>query len=102
MGGDEDAASVHGTQEPVECLRRPIVNNSAPGDAVYEPFCGSGTTIVAAETVGRVCLAMEISPAYCDVAVERWQRFTGRSAVLVGEERVFPDVAAARRSAGTE
>ena len=52
-------------------MRRPIVNNSEPGDAVYEPFCGSGTTIVAAETTGRLCLAMEISPAYCDVAVER-------------------------------
>jgi DNA modification methylase len=61
-------------------MRRPIVNNSARGDSVYEPFCGSGTTLIAAETVGRVCLAIELEPAYCDVIVERWQDFTGQSA----------------------
>jgi DNA modification methylase len=61
-------------------MRRPIVNNSARGDAIYEPFCGSGTTLIAAETVGRVCLAIELEPGYCDVIVERWQAFTGQSA----------------------
>lgn len=81
-GGDEDAATVHGTQKPVECMRRPMLNNSAPGDAVYEPFCGSGSTIIAAETTGRICLAMDIDPRYCDVAVQRWQRFAGGSATL--------------------
>jgi len=49
---------------------------------VYEPFCGSGTTLIAAETVGRICCAMELDPAYCDVIVQRWQRFTGRKAVI--------------------
>ncbi|WP_337877386.1 DNA methyltransferase [Elioraea sp.] len=48
--GDEDAATIHGTQKPVECMRRPMLNNSAPGEAVYEPFCGSGSTLIAAET----------------------------------------------------
>lgn len=95
-GGDEDAATVHGTQKPVECMRRPMLNNSAPGEAVYEPFCGSGSTIIAAETTGRVCYAMELDPRYVDVAVRRWQTFTGRSAVLAGEERIFDDIAAAR------
>jgi DNA modification methylase len=76
----EDAATPHGTQKPVEAMRRPIVNNSARGDAIYEPFCGSGTTLIAAETMGRVCLAMELEPAYCDIIVGRWQTFTGRSA----------------------
>jgi DNA modification methylase len=95
-GGDEDAATVHGTQKPVECMRRPIVNNSAPGEAVYEPFCGSGSTIIAAETTGGVCYAMDSDPRYVDVAVRRWQAFTGRAAVLAGEETVFDDVAAAR------
>jgi DNA modification methylase len=95
-GGDEDAATVHGTQKPVECMRRPIVNNSAPGDAVYEPFCGSGSTIIAAETTGRSCYAMEIDARYVDVAVRRWQAFTGQAAVLAGEDRVFNDVALAR------
>ena len=75
---DQDAETVHGTQKPVECMRRPILNNSSPGQAVYEPFMGSGTTLIAAETTGRVCLGIELNPAYVDVAVERWQRFTGK------------------------
>jgi DNA modification methylase len=95
-GGDEDAATVHGTQKPVECMRRPIVNNSAPGDGVYEPFSGSGSTIIAAETTGRSCYAMDIDARYVDVAVRRWQAFTGQAAVLAGEDRVFNDVALAR------
>ena len=79
---DQDAATVHGTQKPVECMRRPMLNNASPGEAVYEPFCGSGTSVIAAETTGRVCHAMELDPAYCDVAVTRWQDFTGQSATL--------------------
>jgi DNA modification methylase len=51
--GGEDEATIHGTQKPVECMRRPILNNSAKGDAVYEPFAGSGSTLIAAETTGR-------------------------------------------------
>jgi len=70
----------HGTQKPVECMRRPIENNSSAGQAVYDPFIGSGTTIIAAEMTGRACHAIEISPAYCDVAVLRWQAFTGQTA----------------------
>jgi DNA modification methylase len=62
----------HGTQKPVECMRRPIENNASPGQAVYEPFSGSGTTIIAAEMTGRACHAIEIAPAYVDVAVKRW------------------------------
>jgi DNA modification methylase len=81
--GAEDAATPHGTQKPAEAMRRPIVNNSARGDAVYDPFCGSGTTLIAAETVDRVCLAIELEPAYCDVTAERWQAFTGQSATRV-------------------
>lgn len=80
--GVEDGATVHGTQKPVECMRRPILNNSTSGDLIYEPFSGSGSTIIAAETTGRTCLAMELDPRYCDVAVERWQSFTGRMATL--------------------
>ena len=72
----------HGTQKPVECMRRPIENNSSIGQAVYEPFCGSGTTIIAAEMTGRICHAIELDPAYVDVAIKRWQAFTGRAAML--------------------
>ena len=76
----QDADTVHGTQKPVECMRRPIENNSSPGQAVYEPFAGSGTTIIAAEMTGRVCHAIELNPVYVDVAVRRWQAFTGKTA----------------------
>ena len=76
---------MHGTQKPVECLRRPILNNSNPGQALYEPFTGSGTILIAAETTGRVCLGIELNPAYIDVAVKRWQRFTGQIARLDGD-----------------
>lgn len=70
----------HSNQKPVEAMRRPILNNSKPGEIVYEPFAGSGTTIVAAETSERICSAIEISPAYVDVAVERWETLTGGKA----------------------
>jgi DNA modification methylase len=59
---------------------------------IYEPFAGSGTTVIAAESTGRVCLAMEIDPRYCDVIVERWQRFTGKDAVLAGGAASFAGV----------
>jgi DNA modification methylase len=94
---DQDADTVHGTQKPVECMRRPILNNSSPGQAVYEPFMGSGTTLIAAETTGRVCLGIELNPAYVDVAVERWQRFTGKAAALDGSDESFADLAAGKR-----
>lgn len=96
--GAEDTATIHGTQKPVEAMRRPIVNNSERGDLVYEPFCGSGTTLIAAETVGRVCCAMELDPAYCDVIVQRWQAFTGKGAVLEPDGRTFDDLAAERKA----
>jgi DNA modification methylase len=94
--GDEDAATVHGTQKPVEVMRRPMLNNSVAGDLVYEPFCGSGSTIIAAQTSGRACLAMEITPDYCDIALLRWQAFTGEPAILDREDRTFDDVATMR------
>ena len=76
----EDGGHGHGTQKPVECMRRPILNNSRRGDSVYDPFLGSGTTLIAAEMEGRKCFAMEIAPEYVQVAIERWQTFTGRVA----------------------
>lgn len=90
------SASGHGTEKPVECMRRPIENNSSPGQAVYEPFSGSGTTIIAAEMTGRSCHAIELNPAYVDVAVKRWQEFTGSAAVLEGASQSFAQVSAER------
>lgn len=72
----------HSTQKPVECMRRPMENNSSEGQAVYEPFSGSGTTIIAGEQIGRHVFAMELNPAYVDVAVKRWENFTKQKAVL--------------------
>jgi len=96
---DQDAETVHGTQKPVECMRRPIMNNSSPGQAVYEPFMGSGTTLIAAETTGRVCFGIELNPAYVDVAVERWQELTGETATLEGDGRSFDEIADEREAA---
>jgi DNA modification methylase len=93
----DDDGHGHGTQKPVECMRRPIENNSSPGQAIYDPFCGSGTTIIAAEMTGRSCFAIEIDPAYVDVAVLRWQAFTGSTAMLHGTERSFTNLAAERQ-----
>ena len=95
---DQDAETVHGTQKPVECLRRPMLNNSSPGQAVYDPFMGSGTTIIAAETTARVAFGIELDPAYVDVAVARWQAFTGRIAVRDNDGMTFADAQAARQS----
>jgi DNA modification methylase len=86
----------HGTQKPVEVMRRPILNNSSPGDYVYEPFCGSGTTLIAAETTGRICLAMELSPHYVDLIVRRWEKLTGQRATLAGDGRTFREIELAR------
>ena len=88
----DDSGVGHGTQKPVECMARSIRNNSSPGQAVYEPFSGSGTTIIACEMEGRVCHAIELNPAYVDVAIKRWQDFTGKAAVLEDEGRAFEEI----------
>jgi DNA modification methylase len=80
----------HSTQKPVECMRRPILNNSKHGDKIYDPFLGSGTTLIAAETEGRVCYGQELNPAYVDVIVKRWQDFTGQQAYLEDETMIQP------------
>jgi DNA modification methylase len=93
---NQDAETVHSTQKPVECMRRPILNNSSAGQAVYEPFSGSGTTIIACEKEARIALAIELEPAYVDVAVTRWQNFTGKQAVLDGDGRTFDEIKSER------
>jgi DNA modification methylase len=92
--GADAHTGIHSTQKMVECMRRPIENNSSPGQAVYEPFSGSGTPIIAAEMTGRACHAIELAPEYCDVAVKRWQAFAGDEARLEADGRTFAQVAA--------
>lgn len=91
----------HSTQKPVECMKRPIENNSSVGQAVYEPFSGSGTTIIAGEMTGRAIHAIELSPAYVDVAVMRWQAFTGMDAKQE-DGRTFNEIAAAPNAVAAE
>jgi DNA modification methylase len=75
-----NASKLHPTMKPVELIARLVQNSSAVGEVLYEPFCGSGTTLIAAEQLGRKCYGMEISPAYCDVIVKRWENLTGKKA----------------------
>ena len=84
MGGSRAADNVvtgHGTQKPVRLFEIPIANHMNPGEAIYDPFCGSGTAIIAAEKLGSACLAMELEPRYVQAAVTRWEAFTGAKAV---------------------
>lgn len=81
-----DGRTGHATQKPLECMRRPMLNHGLPGEAVYDPFLGSGSTLIAAEELGRVCIGLELMPLYVDMATARWERFTGLSAELA--ERV--------------
>ncbi len=80
----------HPTVKPVECMARPIRNHGGKDDDVYDPFLGSGTTIIAAEQLGRRCYGLEISPAYCDVIVERWEKLTGGKAQLENAKELVP------------
>jgi DNA modification methylase len=79
----DDSGHGHGTQKPVECMARPMRNHEVSD--VYEPFAGSGTTVIAAEQLTRRCLAIEIEPRYVQVAIDRWEAFTGSTALKVGE-----------------
>ena len=92
----EDSGHGHGTQKPVECMRRAIENNSRTGDVVYDPFVGSFTTGIACEMTGRSCIALEVSPNYVDVGIRRWQTFCGGVARLEGDGRSFDEIAAER------
>ncbi len=73
----------HGNQKPLECMARPIRNNSEVGQIVYEPFSGSGTTLIACENLSRKARAVEISPAYVAVAIQRWVDVTGKEPILL-------------------
>jgi DNA modification methylase len=93
---DQDNETAHGTQKPVECMRRPMLNNSSSGDMIYEPFLGSGTTLIAAESCSRECLAVELDPTYVDLAVRRWEAFSGKQAVLTDGGQTLAEVMLAR------
>lgn len=93
----ENEPTGHATQKPVELMRRPILNHTRAGASCYDPFLGSGSTLIAAESTDRVCFGMEIDPRYVDVAIERWRKITGNEAVLDGDGRAFEQIARAPR-----
>jgi len=83
MGGSTEQKQDHPTQKPLVLFETPIANHLKPGDAVYDPFLGSGTCLIAAERRGCRCHAMEIDPLYVEVALRRWERFSGQAAVRI-------------------
>jgi DNA modification methylase len=86
MGGTRDgenAVTGHSTQKPVLLFERPILNHTVPGDAVYDPFLGSGTTLIAAEKTSRPALVMDIDPMYVQTAIDRWEAYSGKTATMV-------------------
>ncbi|MCX7310375.1 MAG: site-specific DNA-methyltransferase [Alphaproteobacteria bacterium] len=97
--GRLDDLAAHPTVKPVALVADAIKDCTARGDIVLDLFCGSGTTILAAERVGRRCFALEIEPNYVDVAIRRWQEFTGRDAVQAESLKTFEEVSVDRRSA---
>jgi DNA modification methylase len=92
MGGSKEEKCDH----PTELMRRPILNHTKRGELVYDPFLGSGTTLMAAQVTGRVCYGIDIDPKYTDVAVLRWQQFTGLEATFEGSGRTFEELRAER------
>ena len=83
---------LHPTMKPVALVERAIRNSSRKGDLVFDPFGGSGTTLIAAEKTGRHASLIELDPKYVDVIVRRWQEFTGETAVLESSGQSFDDL----------
>lgn len=91
---------LHPTQKPVDLLAK-ILAVTSMADSVYDPFTGSGSTLIACEQERRRFFGMELAPAYCDVTVRRWEEFTGHDATREGDGRTFKDLGAAQQEGGT-
>ncbi len=102
MGGSEEDKFDHPTQKPLALMRRPILNHTKRGEWIYDPFLGSGTTLIAAEMTGRVCCGLELDPKYVDVIIGRWQAATGQKAKLEGAGATFQEVQSQRRQPAGE
>jgi DNA modification methylase len=95
-GEEGNLLAIHPTVKPVAMLADILLDVTVRGDIVLDPFVGSGSTIIAAEKVGRVARAIEIDPLFVDAAVRRWQRWTGEEALLEGDGRTFAQIQAER------
>lgn len=96
-GRKRPAGNEHPTQKPVELFARPMRKHTKEGDVCFEPFSGSGSQLIAGEQLKRRIRAMELEPVFVDVAVRRWQTFTGQAATLVGDGRTWDEIASERR-----
>ena len=97
--GDEGLlATLHPTPKPLNLVADAILDTSSRGDIILDLFLGSGTTLIAAERVGRRCFGMEIDPLYADVIIRRWQNWTGEQAVHAGSGETFDNVAMKRNA----
>jgi DNA modification methylase len=85
---------LHPTVKPVQMIADALLDSTARGDIVLDPFLGSGSTLIASERTGRICYGMDLDPLYVDVAIRRWQRHTGDHAIDVASGRRFDDIAA--------
>ena len=92
----------HPTVKPVALVADAIRDVSNRGDLVLDTFGGSGTTLIAAEKTGRRARLIELDPIYCDVTIRRWERVTGKQAVLSGTGETFENVKATRLSSNVE
>jgi DNA modification methylase len=97
--GRMEALAAHPTVKPVALVADALLDCRARGEVVLDQFAGSGTTILAAEKVGRIGYGIEFEPKYVDVAIERWQRMTKLEATLAGDGRTFEEIRAARSKA---
>jgi len=90
-GASGHDASVHGAVFPLKVAAHYVSGLSPSGSSIYDPFLGTGTTLIAAEQLGRKCYGMELSPQYCDVIVKRWQTLTGKQAVRESDGVTFDE-----------
>jgi DNA modification methylase len=86
--------ALHPTVKPVKIVADAILDCTARGDIVLDAFIGSGTTLIAAERVGRTCFGLELDPLYADTVVRRWQALTGEAALHASSGRTFDEMAA--------
>ena len=97
--GRDDALAMHPTVKPVALVIDAMRDCTSKGDLVLDPFLGSGTTVMAAEKIGRQCFGLEYEPAFVDVAIRRWQAYSNADALLEGDGRTFDEIAAERLEA---
>jgi DNA modification methylase len=94
--------AMHPTVKPVAMIADAIRDVTKQGDIVLDPFSGSGTTIIAAEKTGRIARAVEIDPHYCDVAIRRWEAFTGKSTFLAETSESFEVISERRQKRASQ